>query len=478
MKISRKAWLPWLAIPAVTACWAGWLFWEHRSGPHVDVSEHAVKSGSHSPAGSHEHAAPTIQSLTLSDQARGNLDLQVQKVVRTDYWRSLAVPAEIIEEPGHCEQRITTSLDGIVQKIHVLKGQTVYPGAALFDLKLVGGPLADGQSNLLKTVQNLELVNAELARIAPLADQGTIPIRTLLEKQYEKKRLESQQHTDTEELLIRGLTEDQVQGILRTKSLLREFTVRVPRPPEARPLSEPEHPPEDHAVIQAVTPAGLSDYASHDHGTVYTVEQIDVVQGELVRSGDPLSHLALHTVLLIEGRAFEREASLVERALKERWPVEAHFETGDRLPMVRKDLKVLSIENSLDSAGRTLKFFIPLVNEVFLDQKVGEISYRNWRFRPGQKVRLLLPTEFLPERMVLPTDSLAREGADAFVFRMNGRKLERVPVVIDYQDAVHAVLGPGSRIHPGDVVAINQAYQLNLMLRQAESPHAGHDHEH
>lgn len=477
MPTSYKSWLPWLAVAVLPVCGAAWMYWTRAGRPQKPVvAPPAAKAGTHPHSGG--HAAAPIQSLTLSDQARENLDLRYQKIALTDYWRSLAVPAEIIEEPGHCEQRITTTLDGIVQKIHILKGQTVYPGDPLFDLKLVGGPLADGQSNLLKTVQNLELVNAELARITPLADQGTIPIRTLLEKQYEKKRLESQQHTDTEELLIRGLTEDQVQGILETKTLLRAFTVRVPRPPTA---NQPEHldpQPGDHAAA-AVTPAGLSDYATHDHGMVYTVEQIDVVQGELVRSGDPLSHLALHTVLLIEGRAFEREASLVERAMAERWPIEAHFETGDAQPMVRTGLAVLSIENSLDAAGRTLKFYIPLVNEVFLDREVaGGVSYRNWRFRPGQKVRLLLPTEFLQNRMVLPADTLVREGADAFVFRLNGRKLERVPVVIEHQDAIHVVLGRGSRIHPGDVVAINQAYQLNLMLRQSESPAADHDHDH
>ena len=415
-----------------------------------------------------------LPALRLSEQARSNLDLQFRKVALTDYWRSQTVPAEVIEEPGHCEQRITTSLDGFVRKIHVLKGQTVYPGDPLFDLQLAGGPLADVQSSLLRTVQNLELVQAEYARIKPLFDQGTVPVRTLLEKEYEKKRLEAQRHTEIEELLIRGLTPEQVQEIVDSKTLLREFTVRVPRPPQAAAHSaeQPEAP-----AIDGLSTA-LSEYTSHDHGYVYTVEQIEVVLGEMTRSGMTLCQLALHTVLLIEGRAFEREASMVERAMAENWPIEAHFETGDSSPLVRTGLSVLSIENSLDPAGRTLKFFLPLINEVFLDRTLPNgVSYRNWRFRPGQKVRLLLPIEHLRNRIVLPLDAVVREGADAYVFRVNGRLLERVPVVIEHQDTMNVVLGRGSRVYAGDVLAVNQAYQLNLMLRQSEAP-AVHEHDH
>src|SRR5262249_38603790 len=118
-------------------------------------------------------------------------------------------------------------------------------------------------------------------------------------------------------------------------------------------------------------------------------------------------------------------------------------------------------------------------NEVFLDRPVASgISYRNWRFRPGQKVRLKLPVEFLKDRMVVPLDSVVREGANAYVFRVNGRRLDRVPVVLQHQDLTHAVLGRGSKLYQGETIALNQAYQLNLMLRQAESASTPHDHDH
>lgn len=458
----------------------GWRFWQTGDLSGKSLPQHGGQSASHVHAHGSRHGGPRIESLSLSDEARQNLDLRTEKVATIDYWRSLAVPAEVVEEPGHCEQRITTSLDGIVRKIHILRGQTVYPGDPLFDLQLAGGPLADVQANLLRTVQNLDLVNAELARIKPLADQGTIPVRSLLEKQFEQKRLEIQLHTEREELLIRGLTDEQVNGIIESKTLLREFTVRVPKP-AARVDTDEHESEETESHAELVKPTGLTDYTQHAHGTVYTVEHIEVVMGEMVRTGERLCQLALHTMLLIEGRAFEREASAVERVMANKWPLEAHFETGDLQPLVRKGLSILWIENALDSSGRTLKFYLPLANEVFLDREVaGGVSYRNWRFRPGQKVRLLLPMEFLKDRIVLPLDAVVREGADAYVFRANGRLLERIPVVIEHQDAMQVVLGRGSKVHVSDSVAINQAYQLNLMLRQAESAHAveSHDHEH
>lgn len=481
MSDSRKTWLGWIVAGLLLAGGAGWRFWP--PAPHAENASSASghSQGTHNHAHTAPHGGTPMQSLALSDQARQNLELRTEKIALTDYWRSLTVPAEVIEEPGHCEQRITTSIDGIVRKIHILKGQTVYPGDKLFDLQLVGGQLADAQAGLLRTVQNLDLVHAELVRIEPLAEQGTIPRRTLIEKQFEQKRLEIQRHTEHQELLIRGLTEQQIAGIIESKTLLREFTVRVP-PAPGQDKDDDDHD-DDHGETSAqlVKPTGLTDYTHHTHGTVYTVERIDVVMGELVKTGDRLGELALHTMLLIEGRAFEREATAVERVMKNEWPVEAHFETGDLEPLVRKNLSILSIENSLDAAGRTLKFFMPLANEVFLDREVaGGVSYRNWRFRPGQKVRLLLPVEFMKDRIVLPLDAVVREGADAYVFRANGRLLERVPVVTEHQDVMNVVLGRGSKIRQGDHVAVNQAYQLNLMLRQAESGGGAghHDHDH
>jgi membrane fusion protein, heavy metal efflux system len=99
-------------------------------------------------------------------------------------------------------------------------------------------------------------------------------------------------------------------------------------------------------------------------------------------------------------------------------------------------------------------------------------------------VRLLLPIERLKNRVVLPADAVVKEGADSFVFRANGKLLQRIPVQVEHLDARNAVLKQAGALAPGDLIAMNQSYQLNLALKKSQSgersshDHAGHSHEH
>ncbi len=187
----KKFWWTGGAGLALLAGGAGWGFlWWHRNSPTAEQGVAHAESRSLIRRQPSRHNSAPIESFTLFDQAKKNLDLRFEKIAPQNYWRSVTIPAEVIEEPGHCEQRITTSLQGTVQRIHVLKGQTVFPGDPLFDLKLAGGPLADVQSNLLKTVLNLELIKKEIERLKPLERQAVLPGTKLLEKEYERDRLE------------------------------------------------------------------------------------------------------------------------------------------------------------------------------------------------------------------------------------------------------------------------------------------------
>lgn len=78
----------------------------------------------------HAHAAPA-KGLVLSDSAKESLGLEMMPVVLQDYWRSVPVPAEVIEEPGHCEQGVSSTVHGIVLRIHAFHGQTVRAGDPL-----------------------------------------------------------------------------------------------------------------------------------------------------------------------------------------------------------------------------------------------------------------------------------------------------------------------------------------------------------
>ena len=439
----------------------------------------AVDEHDHGHAG-HDHHGEEKNSLDLSEQARINLGLESGKVTLQDWWRSISIPGIVSEQPGHSERRITTSLTGIISKVFVFPGQTVHPGDPLFSLQLTGELLTTTQASLLKTLQELELLEIELKRITPLIESNALPAKVKLEKDYEKKRLESLRLIQMQELLVRGLAPEQIAHIIETKTLIREFTIRVPG---GKPADADVHD-SDSGKRHSVIPIGLLNHLPTQQSTdeldpAYTIEAIDTFPGKLVQPGDELCDLGLHTKLVIIGHAFEKEAPIIAHAIQERWPVRAIFEVTAGDPLIRENLNIRFAENTIDTTTRTLRFHVPLINEVMADQE-GEqgIIYRSWRFKPGQKVRLMVPLEHLKQQIVLPADAVVKEGADAYVFRVNGKLFERVAIQLEYIDSREAVLKRDRSLVPGDFVAFNQAYQLNLALKKSQGGGGGGGHSH
>jgi cobalt-zinc-cadmium efflux system membrane fusion protein len=425
----------------------------------------------------HNHAS---KGLSLTERARQNLGLTTGKVDLQDWWQSVSIPAEIIEEPGHSEQGVSSTVQGIVLKIHAFPGQTVRAGDPLVDIQPTSELLATAESSLLKILQEAELVELQLKRLAPTVESGATPIARKLEKEYELIRLVSQRLVQIQELLVRGLTPAQIDQIIKTKSLIRHIAVNVPAGVLAGdealsliPLTG------DVAGNIKADPVPRIVAENHEHGSVYSVEALNTHLGQLVQPGSELCRLARHSHLLIAGRAFERESHLVARALENHWPVKAVFETADDAPVIREGLSILYCDNVIETDSNTLRFYVPLTNEVVRDSKgVNGQMYRAWRFKPGQKGRLMVPVKHLSKRIVLPAESIVKEGAEAYVFRLNGKLLERVAVRIESLDSREAVLANDGALFAGDVIARNQAYQLNLALKNAQGGSGGGGHSH
>lgn len=457
-----------------------WLPLVNAKAAEVEKAEHDEHAGHDHGGGGHDHGGEEDKnSVTLTEQARTNLGLKLGAVELSDYTRNLVVPGVVIEQPGHSERRITTSLDGVIMKIHAFPGQAVKPGDPLLDIQPTGELLTSAQASLIKTLQEMELVDIELKRLSPLVENGSVPARTKLEKEYERKRLESQKIVQIQELLVRGLTAYQITEMVEHKTLLREFTIHVPGGTPKPPQNDEKH---NHPSIIPTTfnqaPERMdSDAAEH----VYTVEQINVFPGKLVQPGEDLCDLALHTELYVEGQAFERDSLLLADAVQQQWPLTVLFEAELEKTEPREGLKIRYVENSLDAATRTLRFYVPLKNEVVRDAEADNgVVYRSWRFKPGQKVRVLLPIQKLTEQMVVPASAVVTEGPDAYVFRVNGKKLERLPVSVEFRDPRNVVIKNDGSIYLGDEIAMNQAYQINLALKKLQGsgvdPHAGHNH--
>lgn len=435
-------------------------------------------------SGGHRHGQDVAKGVSLTERARQNLGLKTGKVQLQDWWQSISIPAEVIEEPGHSEQGVSSTVQGIVLKIHAFPGQTVRAGDPLIDIQPTSELLATAESSLLKILQEMQLVELQIERMAPTIESGATPIARKLEKEYELTRLESQRLAQIQELLVRGLTPVQIDEIVKSKSLIRKITVKVPAGvlPGDEGLSLIKLTGNDVADDR-LDPVPRLAPGNHEHGSVYSVEALNTHLGQLVQPGHELCRLARHSYLLIAGRAFERESHLVARALENHWPVKAEFETADEVPVIRDGLSILYSDNVIDVDSNTLRFYVPLTNEIVRDSLgANGLTYRAWRFKPGQKGRLMVPVNHLTGRFVLPADAVVKEGADAYVFRMNGKLLERVAVRIESLDSREAVLANDGALYPGDFVARNQAYQLNLALKKVQGgvggghSHEGHNH--
>jgi len=457
----------------------------------------------------HEHEAAEDR-LELTEEAVANLELRMQKVRAADGFRYFRVPAEVIEKPGHSDHILASPVNGIVTRIHVLPGQAVRPGDALFELEVIDESLAKSQLELLQALTRLEVVQAELERLSPLAESGTVAGRRKLELEYEQKQLEAQLQVRQQELGMHGLSEEQVERILRDRQLLRRFTVRMPRQ-----LAEAAHVDGASAATGNARVRTVASESQND-GWDYTVEELDVFPGKSIRRGDDLCHLAYHTVLYIRGQAFENEVdSILALAQGERsdWPVTAEFGIEGKEKQ-RTGLTVRHVDNHVDPETQTFLFYVPLPNEVVSDS-VGPQGrrYRTWRFKPGQRVHLLIPVAKYEQQIKLPLAAVVQEGPDAFVFRRYEPKhshvhshdghshshrgyshgghphdgdehedaylvLERVPVHILHEDEQGIVVEQSKRFKPGDSIAMNRAYQLQLALKQRAGGGGGHGHRH
>jgi hypothetical protein len=200
------------------------------------------------------------------------------------------------------------------------------------------------------------------------------------------------------------------------------------------------------------------------------VEELAVDLGQQVQAGQTLCVLANHQALAVEGKAFRDETPLLERSVKEGWPVEVDFQE-DALsgwPPLEQTFRIRHLANTIDPVNRTFAFRMPLENQSRTLEEDGR-PIRLWRFRPGQKLRILVRVAKFDDVFVLPADAVARDGAEAFVFTQNVNTFERKPVHVLMQDRQHVVVANDGSLLPGSYVAQTAAAQLNRMTKAGSS---------
>ncbi len=407
--------------------------------------------------GGHNHDHPGhVEESAIEFSVTGlkNIDFEPTTVALSTFERSIALPAMVVERPGHSQIYITAPLTGVVTRIRPVEGAAVEPGSSMFDIRLTHEELVDAQRTFLQTLESFDVTQREIDRLK-VAGEGVIAGKRIIEQEYEQQKLQASLRADRQALLLHGLNQEHLDSIEESRHLLQSLTVFAPIHTDDEEL------------------------CSEDH--LFHVQTLPVKLGEQVAAGQLLCVVADHCELYIEGRAFEDDAMRLREAAREERSITATVVVGRRQADVIEGLKLLYLADHVDAETRAFRFYVSLPNKVALDQVAANgRHYIAWRFNPGQRMELRVPVELWPDRIVLPVSAIVEEGAESFVYERNGDHFDRVAVHVEYRDQTSAVIANDGAIKLGKVVAAKGAYQMHLALKNKAGggvdPHAGHNH--
>lgn len=476
------------------------IYFEHSADEHADeadVHAHGNETEVHgglardTRSGTVEDDEAEEEHVALTRQAYENLNLRMGTVCRGDYWKTMLVPGRVVEIPGRSNLSISASVTGIVEKVHVLPGQSLDPHEPLFTIRTTDQSLIDAQARLLDTLTRQKVATQELARLQPLTSTGAVSGSKARELEYELKQLRTQESTLLQELRSRGMSEVDVDEFLKSREMA--------------------------SLSEVVAPAVIGQAAPRQDGASgYSVENLVVHPGKSVNRGDLLCSVAYHLNLYIEGTAFPDDLSILERIAENSWkirvdtqePSSAHsHESPYSEPPSDLNLDLLRIGNHVDEDTQTVRFFLQLPNQATASRQSDGRTFEQWRFRPGQRLHLRLPVELWKNQLTLPRDAVVVDGANVLVFAkhmhdepeqaMAGKpsatpvlhaeedehdaflELEPVPVRLLYRDDQTVVIADDGQISGDTEIALNNAYKLYLAMKtQSEGGGGHHHHDH
>jgi membrane fusion protein, heavy metal efflux system len=405
------------------------------------------------PHAGHNHA-DSPNKIEISENGLLNIGYEPATLELTDYDRKLVLPAVVAERPGKTQFQIPAPLTGIVTKIKITEGSAIEPNSPLFELRLTHEELVAAQRDFLEQLEKLDVLTQEIARLEKITD-GVLSGRQLIDKKFEQQKLKALLHAQHQALLLHDLTEEQITNIEKTRQLLQTLTVFAP--PHQQ---HAEHCPEEH---------------------LYHIQELPIKLGQQVEAGDKLCLLADHCTLYLTGQAFESDTASLQRAIASQTKVAARVSSLNQAATTITDLDLLYVSDRIDAEKKTFAFYIALPNSVLSQNKTPDgTHFMQWKYRPGQRMEVLIPIEKWEKKIVLPLSAIVDEGAESYLFVRKGKKFERVAVHVLYRDTQHVVIDNNDAVRLGNQVAARGAHQIQLALKNksggAIDPHAGHSH--
>ncbi len=465
----QALWIPTAKQWAATTVAAG-----KKQAPADTHDDHDAHAG-HNHAGHDEST-----SLELSEQARRNVGLtaeNVREIQLESFTRQISVPAIVVERPGRTRIKVVAPMTGVVTGVYAVDGEAIPQGSEMFKIRLTHEDLVQAQTAFLRTLGELDVENREIARLEKIT-QGVVAGKVLLEREYSKQKLEAVLNAHREALVLHGLSKSQINQIVEDRHLVSEMQVLAP----AIHLASGEvrmAPPSVQTVALTSTQEDFA--ASNQNSHPLIVQELKVSKGEFVRAGDTLCVMVDYGELFIEGRAFEHDAGELARAAAHKRNVIAVIEGNEKKRERIDGLRIAYLDNRIETDSRAFHFYVGLTNHIVQDETTADgRRFLTWQFKPGQRMQVRIPVEEWSDRIVLPVDAVAQDGAEYFVFQQNGDHFDRRPVHVEYQDQFSVVIANDGSLFPGDAVAFAGAHQLQMALKNKAGggvdPHAGHNH--
>lgn len=426
---------------------------EEGNEENEDHDEHAH--------GDHGHSEEV--SIEITEKAMRNIGLTrdlIQPIKLETFYKSITVPAIVVERPGRTRVQVSTPMTGVVTHVEFEQGEAVKPGSMMFQIRLTHEDLVQAQTAFLRTLGELDVEVSEIERLQKVTKSGAIAGKILLEREYAHDKLIALKKSQKEALRLHGLSDEQVNQIEKSRKLLSELKLFAPTidmgNEEAKELSTDLN---DRSLI---------------------LKELNVHKGQSVNAGESLSVMAAYNELYIEGNAFEQDIEDLRKVWNKGWGVTAIFERPGADSDEINNLSIVYLANQIETQTRTLHFYVQLMNEVASPKIVGKKTFIEWKYLPGQRLRLKIPIHQWENQIVLPVAAVAQEGSSNYVFQQNGKKFNRIPVHVKFRDQYSVVIENDGALFPGDMVALKGAHLMLIDLKNkaggAVDPHAGHNH--
>ena len=355
------------------------------------------------------------------------------------------MPGIVVERPGWSVLEVTAPMTGVVTRIYPIQGEAVQPGQPLFEVRLTHEDLLQVQTEFLRTVEELDVIGREVARLEKVSADGVIAGKTLLERKYEQQKQEALLRTQRQALLLHGLSREQVDNIVSTRTLLQSLTIYAPVREISPSPQSPVHP--------------------------LQVQELKATQGKYVNAGETLCTLVDYGELYVEGQAFEQDIQAINRAASAGRKVSAVLGSQSTSEEEKAEgLKILYLDDKVDRAVPG----VPLLRHAAQStaspgQTPDGRRFVYWQFKPGQRTQIRIPVERWTDRIVLPVEAVAQEGAEAYVFEANGDHFDRRPVHVEYRDQDWVVIANDGALrleHRGRVRGPSNAIGVEKQIRR------------